>query len=72
MSIHTLSRCGVVLCLVALTAGCSTLSSRTTSRLFNSCTWDREECLYEGSYEPGEEEYAEEEAGRLNKAQTGW
>ncbi len=24
--------------------------------------------MYEGSYEPGEEEFAEEEAARLNKA----
>jgi len=68
MSIQTLGRCGVVLCLTVLMAGC--MSSRTTSRLFNACTWDRDECLYEGSYEPGEEEYAEDEAARLNRAQT--
>lgn len=68
MSIQALGRCGVVLCLVVVTAGC--MSSRTTSRLFNKCTWDRDSCLYEGSYEPDEEQYAEEEARRLNKAQT--
>ena len=67
MSIQTLGRCGVVLCLAALMAGC--MSSRTTSKLFNQCTWDRDGCLYEGSYEPGEREFAEEEARRLNKAQ---
>lgn len=67
MLIQAVVRCGVVLCLVAMTAGC--MSSRTTSKLFNECTWNRDGCLYEGSYEPGEEEYAEKEAQRLNKGQ---
>lgn len=67
MSIQTLGRCGAVLCLVVLMAGC--MSSRTTSRLFNSCTWSPDDCRYEGSYEPDEEEYAEKEAQRLNKGQ---
>jgi len=69
MLIQTLGRCGIVLCLVAVIAGCSSSVSRTTSRLFNECTWNRDSCLYEGSYESDEEEYAEEEARRLNKAQ---
>lgn len=67
MSIQLLGRLGIVLCVTVLMSGC--LSSRTASRLFNECTWNRDECLYEGPYEPGEEEYAEEEARRRNNAQ---
>ena len=67
MSIQTLGRCGAALCLIALMAGCS--SSRTTSRLFNHCTWDKDSCMYDGQYEQGEGDYAEQEAMRLNKAQ---
>ncbi|MBV7481827.1 hypothetical protein [Bordetella sp. BOR01] len=69
MSIQTLGRCSVALCLVAL-AGCSSGGSGTMSRLFNECTWNRSGCMHEGSYEADEEDYAEEEAARLNKAQS--
>ena len=68
MSIPTFLRCGVTLFLVALAAGCSSGPGKSSS-LLNACTWNRSSCLYEGSYEPDEEEYAEEEARRLNKAQ---
>lgn len=61
MSIQTLGRCGVVLFLVALTSGCS---------LGGECRWYRSSCMYDGKYEPGEEDYAEVEAKRLNKAST--
>jgi hypothetical protein len=58
MSIQNLGRCGVALFLVALSSGCS---------LGGECGWNRSSCMYEGSYEPGEEDYAEDEAKRLNK-----
>ena len=67
MSIHLLGRLGAVLCLATLMTGC--MSSRTTSRLFNECTWDRDSCMYEGPYDSDEAEYAEEEARRRNNAQ---
>ena len=68
---QTLGRCGIALCLAALAAGCSSGGgSGTVSRLFNECTWNRSACLYEGQYEADEEEYAEEEAKRLNRAQS--
>jgi len=50
----------------AVLAGCGGPGG---SRLFNECTWNRSGCMYEGSYEQGEEQYAEEEARRLNKQQ---
>lgn len=61
MSIQTLGRYGVVLFLAELTSGCS---------LTNECRWNRSSCMYDGKYEPGEEDYAESEAKRLNKAST--
>lgn len=45
------------------------MGSGSKSKFFNQCTWNRDSCMYEGQYEPGEEEYAEKEARRLNKAQ---
>lgn len=56
-----------VVCAALIMSGCT--GSRTINRPFNECTLNRQACMYEGSYEPGEEKYAEEEARRLNKAQ---
>ena len=69
MSIQTLSRCGVVLFLVALVSGCS-LSGRGASDRVDECKWNRSKCLYEGAYEPGEQDYAVQEAKRLNQAES--
>lgn len=66
MSIHVVCRSSIALCLVALMAGCG---GKSTSRLFSECTWNRDACMYEGAYEPGEEAYAEEQAKRLNRSQ---
>ena len=65
------ARCAAVLFLVALVSGCSAVDSGVTAaaRLFgNECGLSRDACLYEGSYEPGERAYAENEARRLNQA----
>ncbi|HTK03018.1 MAG TPA: hypothetical protein VL522_25575 [Bordetella sp.] len=35
----------------------------------DNCASNRKKCLYKGSYDPGEREYAEEEAKRLNLAE---
>lgn len=65
-----LNRCGAALCLAVLVSGCSSGgSSSTLGKLFNECTWSRSDCMYEGQYESGEEDYAEDEAARLNEAQ---
>ncbi|MFD4839885.1 hypothetical protein ACFWP0_20445 [Achromobacter sp. NPDC058515] len=69
MSIQTLSRCGVALFLVALGSGCSWVGLGDSGRS-GECKWYRSSCLYEGAYESGEEDYAEEEAKRLNKASS--
>lgn len=62
MSIQSLSRYSIVLFLVALSSGCSSIG--------NECRWNRSSCMYDGKYEPGEEDYAEAEAKRLNKNST--
>lgn len=62
MSIQMLSRCGLGLALVAIVSGCSMGGSRSSE-----CSWYRSSCIYKGSYEPGEEGYAEQEAKRLNR-----
>jgi hypothetical protein len=82
MSIHTLSRCGITLFLVALVSGCSLFGGDGSSDGIGSsngsssapsgggdCGWNRRGCIYEGAYEPGERGYAELEAKRLNQAQ---
>ena len=33
----------------------------------DECKWNRSSCIYEGSYEADERDYAEEEAKRLNR-----
>lgn len=75
MSMQVLSRCGAVLFFVVLVSGCSTSgagdSQQTTISgrvVDDDCRWNRSSCLYEGSYETGERDYAEEEAKRLNRA----
>ena len=70
MSIQTYSRCGAALFLAALVGGCSLSGPRTSDR-YNECKWNRSSCMHEGSYEPGERDYAEQEAKRLNQAASG-
>jgi len=63
----TAGRVVLVACAMVVMSGC--MGSGSPNKLFNECTFNRQGCIYEGSYEPGEEQYAEEEARRLNKAQ---
>ena len=72
MSIQTFSRCAVVLSLAVFITGCGGGASTkpVAAELRNDCKWHRSSCLYEGSYEPGERDYAEQEAKRLNEAQS--
>lgn len=72
---RTLYRCGIGLFLVVLVSGCSVLGfddsdrdSSSSSSNGSGCQWNRSSCLYEGAYEPGERDYAEQEAKRLNQA----
>jgi len=67
MSIRMLSRCGLSLFLAVLVSGCSVIGLGDSSR-GNGCKWNRSSCMHEGSYEPGERDYAEQEAKRLNRA----
>lgn len=70
MSIQTWCRCGVSLFLVAVVAGCSSGGSGSKSAAGDDCKWLRSRCLYEGSYDRGERDYAEQEAKRLNAAES--
>ncbi|MGB6008958.1 hypothetical protein [Castellaniella sp.] len=75
MSIRILSRLGAVLALAALASGCASDSSGSLSSSIGTalskplCAVSPSSCLYQGSYEPGEAAYAEQEARRLNQAQ---
>lgn len=82
MSVQTLRRYGVVIMLAALASGCSSTrpgaspsagsSSTSAARervVTDDCKWLRSRCIYEGSYDAGERNYAEQEAKRLNTAE---
>ncbi|MGE8601769.1 Uncharacterised protein [Bordetella trematum] len=74
MSAKTLLRCTAVLFATVVMAGCSTKAADVVSSWFssppkNDCVSNRKACLYEGAYEPGERQYAEDEARRLNQAE---
>ncbi|WP_397473032.1 hypothetical protein [Pusillimonas sp.] len=62
MTVQTWSRLGLSLLLTAAISGCSSSGGSI------QCKVSPSSCMHEGSYEPGEEEYAEEEAKDLNKA----
>lgn len=75
MPIKIYARYGMALFLIALVSGCSSGRSSVSrgggdqvAASSSECRWNRSKCLYEGSYEPGEREYAEKEARRLNQA----
>ncbi|WP_086063011.1 hypothetical protein [Bordetella genomosp. 8] len=44
-------------------------AAKASGRVVDSCASSRSKCLYKGSYEPGERDYAEQEAKRLNLAE---
>lgn len=77
MSMQLLGRSAVVILVGALASGCSSDGAPTSSSAGraltvydDTCKGNRRACIYEGSYEPGERDYAEEEAKRLNRAQA--
>lgn len=69
MSIQPLSRCVIALFLVVLVSGCSLIGPKASDR-GDDCKWNRSKCLYDGAYEPGEQDYAVQEAKRLNQAES--
>ncbi|MFC4299201.1 MULTISPECIES: hypothetical protein [Castellaniella] len=69
MSGRIVIRCGVALGFAVLMAGCfGGGAPARQSAQGGDCQWNRSRCLYEGSYEPGERDYAEQEAKDLNRA----
>ncbi len=61
-------RIALVFMFSALLAGCFS-TSPASSRRVSECGWWGN-CSYEGSYEAGEEAFAEQEAARLNRNQS--
>ncbi len=72
MSIQTVSRCAVVLCLAVFIAGCGSSPDKSgvAAERSSDCKWYRSSCAYEGPYDKGERDFARSEAKRLNLAQT--
>lgn len=66
----------MVLFLAVAGAGCSSTNPGVAAQDGDArvvttsleCRWNRSACIYEGRYESGERDYAEEEARRLNQA----
>ncbi|WP_162300493.1 hypothetical protein [Corticimicrobacter populi] len=76
MSVQVFGRRAVALSLVVLVSGCSVIDLGGSSSHSGSSADTRTECqrnpgpcMYEGPYEVGERDYAEEEARRLNRAE---
>ncbi|ETF00399.1 hypothetical protein W822_21800 [Advenella kashmirensis W13003] len=73
MPMRALTRYGFVLFLLTSAVGCGTSREEATSTASAPITKEcskRSSCIFKGSYESGERKFAEEEARRLNKAQT--
>ncbi len=67
----------IVLISLIVLAGCSTPQSPRFQRqggpahvVSNACRVNPQSCMYDGQYEPGERQFAEAEARRLNQAQV--
>lgn len=58
----------LTLALALMISGCSAVSLKTSDAP-GDCQANRNSCLYEGAYEPGERAYAQQEASRLNQAE---
>lgn len=76
---HHLRLGSILAATIVLLAGCSWGSSyhaRPVSqgasyvKASTPCQWNPSACMYKGSYEPGEDVYAEQEAARLNRAEA--
>jgi uncharacterized protein YceK len=52
-----------------LTSTQSTATRASSARAGDDCTPRRSRCIYKGAYEPGEKDYAEQQAKRLNLAE---
>ena len=75
MAAHIFGKCAATALVAVLLTGCgigSPGASGSTSALLRTddCLRDRRSCIHEGSYEQGERAYAEEQARRLNRAQS--
>lgn len=75
MFVNAFGRFGVGLFLATLVSGCSSVDKRDSDDVgvldrSNPCLLAPGSCIYEGRYEAGETDYAEQEARRLNEAES--
>ncbi|MBJ7263891.1 MAG: hypothetical protein JHC61_09245 [Burkholderiaceae bacterium] len=64
-----LSRLATAIAIGIVVSGCSWGGGGDDAvKRSSECKWSRSACMYEGSYELDEEQFAEKEARRLNKA----
>lgn len=73
MRLQFYSRCSAIFLLAGLVSACSfggapASGDSATAHRRSDCYGNRGGCMYEGRYESGERDYAEEEAKRLNRA----
>lgn len=66
MSARSFSQLSITLLLVIFISGCASPNQSKSVRQ-SECRWNPSSCMYEGSYEPDEREYAEQQAKDLNK-----
>lgn len=66
MLFQKISRTSVVFVFIVFLSGCMAAGGSTAARS-SECRWNPDRCMYEGAYEPGEREYAEQEAKDLNR-----
>ncbi|WP_345798443.1 hypothetical protein [Castellaniella sp. MT123] len=75
MSIQRISQIGAALFFLVLISGCASGGGGSADGggavgRDSQCRWNPRSCMYDGQYESGESDYAEQEAKRLNQAQT--
>ncbi|HEY0295916.1 MAG TPA: hypothetical protein VGC69_11345 [Bordetella sp.] len=61
-SLKRFASLGAIVVLASLGSGCSSV--------VGECGWLRSSCMYDGHYEPGEKDYAEQKAQQLNKEEA--
>jgi hypothetical protein len=71
MSNKALSRAALALTLAGIISGCSSGPKEPSRSSSIQCTISKSSCMYDGPYDEGESDYAEEEAAKLNRQQQG-
>ncbi|ALM86092.1 hypothetical protein [Bordetella sp. N] len=68
---NTLSRAALAFVFVGIISGCSSGPKEPSRHSSIQCAISKSSCMYDGPYDDGESDYAEEEAAKLNRQQQG-